>query len=228
MKVAIVDNQETYITLITKVIQTNKPLYELDTYIDSYTFLKNANKYDLVFLDIDMPNIDGIEVSQFLTDLEIRIIFVTSHSERMIDAFGKNVIGFIQKEALEQGIEKVFKKLEDKQQCITLKAGIHDVKIYLNEIEYIEYALRDVTFHLLNQKDIFIKEISLKDILSKLDGDFVLVNRTTIVNSKHIINIKDNIIFLKTKNIKASRRNKKNVQMKMYEKRLAYARNIRI
>ena len=54
---------------------------------------------DILILDIDMPNVSGIEVKQRFQDegSDTVIIFVTSHDEFVLQAFGKNVIGFVNK-----------------------------------------------------------------------------------------------------------------------------------
>ena len=97
MKWAIVDDQIEYLSIIKTIIQELKPYIEIDIYESGQAFLKYSDLYQLVFLDIDMPDLDGLKVARMLRSYDLNIVFITSYSDKMIDAFGKNVIGFVLK-----------------------------------------------------------------------------------------------------------------------------------
>lgn len=224
MKIAIVDDETEYLFLIEKIIKKINSSYEIYTYNNGYDFLKKSQTFDVVFLDIDMPSIDGFEISKMLNDSSINISYITSHNERMIEAFNKNVIGFILKENLEIGIKDIFEKIDKKRPLLNINHGYYKAKIYMDEIVYIHYCLRDITFHLLNQENIIVKEVNLKDFLFQLNDSFVLINRTTVVNIRYVIDFKSGYVFLNDCKLKVSRRNLKKVEIKLFERKLAYGR----
>jgi DNA-binding LytR/AlgR family response regulator len=225
MNIAIVDDQKEYLTVIEKIIVSNTTKQQIRKYNNGYDFLKEANTFDIVFLDIDMPYLDGIEMVKLLSDITIEIVFITSYKERMIEAFGKNVIGFVLKEDMNIGIVKILNAFDKRKPSIKIKTKYKEAKIYLEEIQYIDYSLRDITFHLLNQDNMVMKEMSLKNILLQLSNGFILINRTTIVNIHHVIQYKNGYVFLKNKKLSVSRRNAKDLQIQLFERSIAYARS---
>lgn len=64
--------------------------------------LEQVGQIDLLILDIEMPEMDGVTLKNRLQDdsVQSKVIFVTSHDELMPEAFGMNVIGFVSKEWL--------------------------------------------------------------------------------------------------------------------------------
>ena len=166
MKWAIVDDQIEYLSIIKTIIQELKPYIEIDIYESGQAFLKYSDLYQLVFLDIDMPDLDGLKVARMLRSYDLNIVFITSYSDKMIDAFGKNVIGFVLKNDLKSGLKRIINEYyqEINEPYLTIINNQIEAIIYLDEIVYLTYNLRDITFHLLNQANQTIKEKNLKDI----------------------------------------------------------------
>lgn len=87
-----------------------------------------AMRPDILFLDIEMPEVDGIEVKNRLEQQGdgTFIIFVSSHPESMQEAFGKNVIGFLTKPVDEDQFELVLDKAVEfsgSSRIVTLEDG---------------------------------------------------------------------------------------------------------
>ena len=68
--------------------------------------------WDVLFLDIEMGKISGIEVKDQLLEknCETQIVFLTSHNECMKEAFGRNVVGFIEKKNITDELSVILKK----------------------------------------------------------------------------------------------------------------------
>lgn len=83
--------------------------FQVKKFQDGQEVLEYEDKLDLLFLDIEMPNVDGIKVkNQFQKHKKnTMILYVTIHDEMMMSAFGVNVFGFIPKESLEHGINRM-------------------------------------------------------------------------------------------------------------------------
>ena len=100
MRIAVCDDQVIYRE---ELIKQCKTILNENTYygcFDSGECLLHAEEeFDLLFLDIEMTGMDGIQVKDILEQKQssMKIIFLTSHEERMIEAFGNHVIGFLKK-----------------------------------------------------------------------------------------------------------------------------------
>lgn len=218
MNAAIVDDQPEFISLFKKVFKKNN--YKITSFDNGLDFLEVANQFDLVFLDIEMPQVNGLEISRLLNNIDIYIVFITCHVEMMQSAFNKNVIGFIDKANYKKQIDEIIAKIElmKESSFLEVKLSGSKVKINFNEIIYLTYQYQDVTLHLLNKKDCIIKECSLKKVVEKLDDDFVIINRTTAINKHFPFEYKDGSLQLNNLKLHISRRNINKVKLILLER----------
>src|SRR5699024_2880748 len=95
IKIGIIDDQQNWLTVINDKLKTH---YQgLSLFL--YRSVKEIDR-DLYFilLDIDMPDVDGIEFSK--KNLDSKIVFITNYDTRIKEAFGPNVYGYISKSNL--------------------------------------------------------------------------------------------------------------------------------
>lgn len=218
MNIAIVDDQLEFISFFEKVLK--KYNYNITGFNNPFDFLENSRYFDVVFLDIEMPEINGIELCKLLNNLDINIIFITSHTEMMPLAFNKNVIGFIDKANYKKQLDEIISKIEliNNPKFLELKITGIKIKIFLYEIIYLTYQYQDVTLHLLNKPDYIIKECSLKSIVRKLDSQFIIINRTTAVNLNFPFEYKEGKLQLNNIKLSVSRRNINKVKFMLLER----------
>lgn len=171
------------------------------TYSDStelYKWLMMENwNVDLFILDIEMPKMSGLELKQQISKMciDTHILFVTSHSEVMGNAFGKYVIGFVDKKDYEGRIRQSLREVREeigKESTIQVEDtnGIHIfrpkeiVKIEANHIytnvEVVQYFDRDKEQWVTRCSE---HRISLKEWERYLDSElFYRISRSLIVN----------------------------------------------
>lgn len=217
LKIAILDNDKYYCNKIKQLIIDNSQVsgFDIDVYVEPQKFLTNKIRYDLLFLEIDIPGIDGINLAKQLKRDKIIIIFITKFSNRVAEAVGINVAGYITKSLIDNEFKKVFKETleyvnHDKIITITKKNAIYCYNP--DEIIYIEYVDKRLYVYKDNGHD-DLGYISIKEIIKALPIQFVLVNRNQIINIKRILAVHNFIIKLKNSNVKIeiSRRKKKEV-----------------
>ena len=235
LKVFIVEDELPAQKLLEKWIQSIPELILIGIYADGFSALKaiQVEKPDLVFLDIEMPKLNGLEILELLDDPP-QIIFTTAYHEYAVKAFELAAIDYLLKpfsqERFERSVNKVLdtqkvlvpdlkkslSKLKNAQQerqpldRIVVKEGVNVHIIPVSEILFIEAQDDYVMIHTKEQK--YLKLTSLRSLENSLpNGQFVRVHRSFIVNIDEISKIgnysKDShqIILSNGKNIKISR-----------------------
>lgn len=169
----------------------------------------NEHKVDLVFLDIEMPEMSGMDLMRNFKMPEV--VFITSNKEFAPEAFTLDATDFIAKPVdvprLIMAIEKVKDNLEHSQKqspYVFIKHDSKYVKIFLADVTYVE-ALADYVNIYVNNKRYTILS-TMKSIESRLPSpDFIRVHRSYIVRADKIDEIEDNTISIGEKFIPVSR-----------------------
>ena len=167
----------------------------------------NENEIDLLFVDIQMPNLNGLDLVKSLIKRP-KIIFTTAYSEYAIDGFQLDVLDYILKpldyasflksanKAQSQLQRENNEKLSTGPDHIFIKSEYRIVRIELDKILYIEGSRGYLRFFLENAKPVMTL-LSMKKIEAKLlAAKFLRVHRSFIVNVDKITMIeRSQIIF---------------------------------
>ncbi len=177
--------------------------------VDAYQILQE-DPVDVIFLDIEMPKMDGMELMKSLSPRP-QIIMITSHTEYAAESYEYDITDFIQKPLTHarflKAIAKAQKRANTEQATVTsegdfifIKADARLVKIKLNEIQYIE-ALGNYMKIFTTQGRYTILS-TMKEIAERLSGvDFVRVHRSYVVRLDQIESIEDHYIKIGNKHI---------------------------
>lgn len=180
--------------------------------IDAVQLISN-NKTDLIFLDIHMPHISGLQFVKTLANPPL-VIFTTAYSEYAIEGFELNAIDYLLKPI---PFERFLKAVNKAHELIILKnskqnqpvAGLSDylmikvdystLKVDLSEIRYIE-GVKDYVKIVLKDKSLLTKS-TMKNIEEKLPPDiFMRIHKSYIVSIPNIEKIENNrIVFGETR-----------------------------
>jgi two-component system, LytTR family, response regulator len=156
------------------------------------------NKIDLLFLDVQMPEITGITLLKSLHAKPL-VILTTAYSEYALEGYELDVVDYLLKpitfERFLRAVDKASQRLDTKQPVITaeipssdssqsfvfVKDGTKLVKIRLDEILYVEGLKDYVTIHTLNQKVVSLQR--LKALETQLPTDrFIRIHNSFIVS----------------------------------------------
>ena len=150
--------------------------------------------FDVCLLDINMPNINGIEIAQLLKDKQV--IFTSAYPEFAVNAFEIEALDFIKKPVTKERLEKTLlkaQKLIDQsgsKTAFSWNTNIGKSTIYFSEILYVstsEIDKRDKVLYLQNDNELILKNITIDKLLTLLPKkDFIQVNKAEIVTKKII------------------------------------------
>lgn len=149
--------------------------------------LSHESKIDIVFLDIEMNKIDGIDTAKLIriNDKNIIIIFVSSHRERVFDTFDCETFNFITKPFTEARFNEVLTKAIDKYKLLhadfVLTWKNENIRLPIKEIKFFESYRKHIIFHTYNGEYEMVAKLS--DTLDKLSQyDFIQTHQGYVVN----------------------------------------------
>ncbi len=199
MQIAICDDsekdREKIKEICEQVIQNNEMKCEIICCSDGADILKFKRKPDLLILDIEMPMVNGIEVKNQLQlyNEQTYIIYVSSHDEMSLEAFGLHVYGFIVKDKVDVQLPVMLTSVLEVIQCFVM---LED-RINSKSIIYIQAESVYCRIYLVNGTSELIRS-SMKELEQKLiKACFIRVHRSFIINPKWVSKIDDGEVILK-------------------------------
>jgi two-component system LytT family response regulator len=168
--------------------------------------ISKEKKPDIVFLDVEMPELSGIDVADVL-DKTIAVVFTTAHAKYALQAFQKDVVDFLLKPFSFNMFVKCLDKINTKRttqpkpikplEKVFINSGIKGkiIQIAIAEILYIESLKHMVCIHTINEDHLM--RMSIKKIEGQLPNSiFVRIHRAYIVNIDHINAVEGNNVTL--------------------------------
>lgn len=146
--------------------------------------LERKGEINLLILDIEMPEMDGVTLKNRLQSSEEKmlVIFVTSHEEMMPEAFGRQVIGFVAKEWLTVKLPRFLSlavSLVGTNVLIAKNYNSKEVVKIHSEREYCNLFMEDGSTNLIRS--------SLKEMEKELsEANFVRISRAWLVNLRYV------------------------------------------
>jgi two-component system LytT family response regulator len=183
--------------------------------LEAMAFLK-GNKPDFIFLDINMPQLSGMELAGLLSN-DTKIVFTTAYSAYAAESYTFQTIDYLLKPitlkrflAAMQKVEAYFSRNETSEKIppaggdeyFFVKSGKVLRKILLEDIQYFEGEKEYV--RLVTPSEQLLIYRRLKDIEEQLSAPFVRVHNSYIVNTKQLHKIQDNHIYIAGKQIPIS------------------------
>jgi DNA-binding LytR/AlgR family response regulator len=202
------DDEPLALKAIEKLCETVDFISLEKTFTEPGEAMKHLRKYptDLLFLDIKMPSISGLNFYKSVHQ-NTMVIFTTAFSEYAADSYELNAIDYLLKpissKRFNQAVEKangfykyIRNKSHEQQNHIYLRSNYSLVKIPIYEILYIEGISDYVKVYSKNQK-MAMARMSMKAMLDKLPtNDFMRVHRSFIIPFRNITSVRNKTILL--------------------------------
>ena len=175
--------------------------------------LKYLRKFpvDLIFLDINMPSVTGIDFYKSL-ERETMVIFTTAYSEYAVEGFNLNAVDYLLKPFTQERFQQAIKKANDYyaytrqspgtiNQSLYIRADYSLIKINYEDIVLIE-SLDDYLKIFLSNEKIIVARMTMKSMVEKLPAsEFIRVHRSFIVPFNRITQVRNKIISIADKEI---------------------------
>lgn len=193
---------------------------DIDVFPSGREVIASDKEYDILLLDIEMPERDGISVKEYFEThrKQTRIIFMTSHKERVMEAFGKNVVSFLVKPFCEETFQKVMQKTVSDicGAVLEIEEGGASFLIPVKQIKYIEaqdkytVAVTETGEYLMRRTMKFWEEVLPCQ-------DFCRIHKSYLINLEYFEKKGDAVRLDKGKTVKLSRLRKDEVLEKYRE-----------
>lgn len=206
--VALCDDDELVIKRVQKIVRSwghEKDLpIEVHTHQSGQSLLNewNSVRYDVVFLDIDMPGKNGIDVARQLriSDLDVIIVFLTGYDTYAITGYEVQAYRYILKPVSDVDIQRILDETlrivqKRRTEYITLNMDGSYLKIAIRDILYVESFSH--TSHIVTRFSSVKYNRGLVYMESLLSGlGFLRCHRSFLVNMKHVVGLRDPFITL--------------------------------
>lgn len=199
LKCVAIDDEPLALALIKTYIQATEGLNLVHVFEDAVAAIEYLSKFqvDLLFLDVDMPDITGLELYGSLA-VKPMVIFTTAYKNFAFDGFELNAIDYLlkpieytrfktaTKKALDYQLYKQQKDLAGPSEYLFVYSEYKLIKIEIKEIVYLESLEDYVKIHLSNGKMI-LTLTTLKKVIDKLPAEkFKRIHRSYVVAVKQV------------------------------------------
>lgn len=163
---------------------------------------ENNVKYDIVFMDISMDKLNGIETAMRMRSFhsDTYLVFVTAFVDYALEGYKANAIRYILKDALDVAVEEcmdaVLQKIRTTQVSFSFTEG--ERKLYTDNILYIESNKHKSIFHYMETDLIHYQIYTRLDAIEQKLSDcgFLRIHKSYLVNMKHIYKINNYVAYL--------------------------------
>lgn len=211
LRIAICDDEVFYRKKIYHLVETYMNRQELECEIQAYAsgkaFLsqtENAVNFDIVFMDINMEELDGIETAMQMRCFhsDTYLVLVTAFIHYVLEGYKVNAVRYIMKDTLDTAIDEcldaILQKRKSSHVTFSFVEGIR--KLYTDNILYVESRKHKSIFYYMESKIVTYQIYEKLDAIEQqmADYDFLRIHKSYLVNSKHIRKISNYLVTLDT------------------------------
>ena len=199
---------------------------ECSTGLEAMQFI-GKNNVDLIFLDINMPQVSGIDLLRQNNKLPPTIL-CTAHSEYAVESYDLDVVDYLLKPISLVRFAKAIEKFrsrsnpsfsqpsESLDNSIFIKSDHKLVKIKLSQIQYIEAMEKYVRIHTTNQRHLSL--MSMTEINKMLPGSkFMRIHRSYIIALSKVDSVEGNMAIINDQKLPISKGNRKEFKSRLIE-----------
>lgn len=212
LKIAVCDDEkycgEKIVSLLEESLDNyGISVYGIDTYLSGKEFVEKNNKsqeYDVIFLDINMPDINGLEVAKKIREVcpDILLVFITAFIDFALEGYKMEAVRYLLKDMLDEMfpecMEALIRKLSLQAKKIRYNFIEGEVELTVDRIRYVESNMHKLIFNVLGKKQVQYRLYGKLDDIEPelLKYDFLRIHKSFLVNSKYIVEIVNYKVYL--------------------------------
>ena len=219
--IAIVEDEIDFSVQLQKYLQQyqeeNGVEFTVSVFHDGAEIVKAyACEYDAIFLDIEMPQMNGMEAAERIREMDedVVIMFITNMAQYALFGYSVGALDFVMKPinyyTFSMKLRRVLKRIQKKekeQHTIVLNLADGIKKLDTKQIYYVEIQNRLLHYHTTEGE--YILKGTLQSVEEMLEGyAFARCNHWYLVNLMHVTEVKNNIAVVGEFELEISRRNK--------------------
>lgn len=195
-RIAVCDDEEVSAAYVGKLVmdwaEKNNVIAETELFSSAEAFLfqyEEQKKYDILLLDIEMGEMNGVELARVVRagNREIQIVFITGYMEYIADGYDVEALHYLMKPVKEEKLYEVLTraagKLKINEQALLLESRGEMVRVPYYDIRYAEVHRNYITVHAAEE---YTVKRTLKELEEELDNSFFRTGRSYLVNLRFI------------------------------------------
>jgi two-component system LytT family response regulator len=220
LRCIIVDDESGAIEILVRYVDKTSELEHIGSFrdpIEALTFLVD-NEVDIVFLDIDMPNLDGMQLAELLRNKDVQVIFCTAYSEYAVKSYEKEAVDYLLKpiayERFVKAVEKAIRsrpgktepgqigsdETKEKAASLFIKSGPRIHQVDMRDILYLEKKGHYVVYHTPEKE--LLSRMNMNDLMSTIPSEsFIRIHRSFVVAIDKIDTIEKSCVWIRGKKI---------------------------
>lgn len=211
IKAIAIDDEKMALEVI-KAHASKVPFLHLDeVFLDAIQALEYVKEQsvDLIFLDINMPDISGIDFAGLLPK-ETMVVFTTAYSDFAVKGFELDALDYLLKpfnlsrfiKACQKAQEWMELQPEREPESTFIKTGEGQVRLHFGDLLFCEASGNYVTFQSEDEK--LLSRMTLAEVENLLPTYFIRTHRSFLVNSKKVDKVEKHLLHLKQKTVPVS------------------------
>ena len=186
---------------VTRFLTDNKQGFIIEKYYSGESLIESKKKYDLIFLDIEMKELNGIETAQAIRseDIDVKIVYITSYTDYWRRAYKVHAFDFISKPFSDEDIHNVLKDFlkiynAENEKTVELKTADGAAVLKTKDILYFYIKDKEKRKVIVNTSHgEYVSTESLKEIYERLDSEeFYKAHKSCIVNLRYVQSMSKN------------------------------------
>ena len=203
--------------LVAEYFRQNGKSYMFRVFHTPLDFIRSMENYDIVFMDIRMDKLDGLEVARIMRKINANcaLIFVTHMAQLAIKGYEVDALDFIVKPAdqfsINYVLDKAISRLENTSSTlIAIKTSDGIISLSSNDIIYVEVFDHNLVYH--TTKGVYDVRGRLSDVIKKLDSKrFIMCNRSFVVNLRYVSSACNDYLIIDGTKISISKSHRKEI-----------------